>query len=360
MSRKRHRRPADEPPSAEPHPPPEERKPGAAGDAGEPSGERITASGWSASQPKTLRKEFPDPGPCDEPVRIALSAEASAEIAAHAKESLDAEVCGVLVGELCEDGRGLWVSARAAVRGSSARQGTAHVTYTQETWEKIYHVKDRDYPKLEIVGWYHSHPGFGVEFSEMDLFIQRNFFAAPAQFALVVDPLGGDEAVCANGPEGIVHLRHYWVDGRRRSCRMPRAGSSEAEGGGGLAAEVGQRLKAVEDRLCQLLQASEEDRVFRHRVLLTSGILVAFAAVLWIGYTVYRGLRPPIEPPKMIEWMPIPVQMGDKTVLLGVGVYKWDLPPELNAALVELVRQQREAEEAAKENHQPSKETKKP
>ena len=36
---------------------------------------------------------------------------------------------------------------------------------------------------LKIVGWYHTHPGFGVEFSEMDLFIQQNFFGGPAQIA---------------------------------------------------------------------------------------------------------------------------------------------------------------------------------
>ncbi len=76
--------------------------------------------------------------------------------------------------------------------------------------------------------------------------------------------------------------------------------------------------------------------------------MVALAAVLWIGYTVYRGLRPPVEAPKMIQWMPIPVQIGDPKALLGVGVYKWDLPPELNAAMVELVRQQREGEDTKK------------
>ena len=34
---------------------------------------------------------------------------------------------------------------------------------------------EREHPGLKIVGWYHTHPGFGVEFSEMDLFIQRIF-----------------------------------------------------------------------------------------------------------------------------------------------------------------------------------------
>ena len=110
-----------------------------------------------------------------------MTGEASAEIVSHAKDSLDAEVCGVLVGRTCADDRGAWLWVKAAIRGDSARQGGAHVTYTQETWQKIHEAKDRQYADLAILGWYHSHPGFGVEFSAMDTFIQENFFAGPGR-----------------------------------------------------------------------------------------------------------------------------------------------------------------------------------
>jgi hypothetical protein len=35
--------------------------------------------------------------------------------------------------------------------------------------------------------------------------------------------------------------------------------------------------------------------------------------------------------------------VGDKTVLLGVGVVEWDVPPELNAVFLQLEQLKREA-----------------
>ena len=45
------------------------------------------------------------------------------------------------------------------------------------------------YPDLDIVGWYHTHPDFGIFLSSHDLFIHRHFFAQPLQVAYVVDPI---------------------------------------------------------------------------------------------------------------------------------------------------------------------------
>ena len=81
----------------------------------------IKTNGWTNAEAKPLRKDFPDSNAVDEPLRIALTAEASAEIANHAKESLDAEVCGVLVGHACEDDAGPWVWVKAAIRGDAWR-----------------------------------------------------------------------------------------------------------------------------------------------------------------------------------------------------------------------------------------------
>lgn len=51
---------------------------------------------------------------------------------------------------------------------------------------------DRDHPDLQIVGWYHSHPGHGIFLSSYDQFIHENFFSAPGMVALVVDPRDDD------------------------------------------------------------------------------------------------------------------------------------------------------------------------
>ena len=39
------------------------------------------------------------------------------------------------------------------------------------------------------MGWYHTHPDFGIFLSSHDLFIHRNFFDQPLQVAYVVDPI---------------------------------------------------------------------------------------------------------------------------------------------------------------------------
>ena len=71
----------------------------------------------------------------------------------------------------------------------ASRQACTPATpiFTQETWTRIHEEKDARYPDHKIVGWYHSHPGFGVFLSDHDLFIHKNFFSQPGQLAWVFD-----------------------------------------------------------------------------------------------------------------------------------------------------------------------------
>ena len=65
----------------------------------------------------------------------------------------------------------------------------ASFTYTHDSWEEITRERDRLFPDLDIVGWYHTHPSFGIFLSHHDLFIHQHFFAQPLQVAYVVDPI---------------------------------------------------------------------------------------------------------------------------------------------------------------------------
>ena len=294
-------------------------------------------------------KPFPGPDVADEVVRVTLSRSAYADLIAHVKEELDSEVCGVLVGEFCEDDRGLYVSVEAAVRGKSARGGGAHVTYTQETWNEIYQVIDRDYPKRRIVGWYHSHPGFGVVLSENDLFIHRHFFAGRGQVAYVGDPLGGDEAVCVNTADGIAHLPRFWVDGRERKCRIVSTDSPDGSPPNPDLAELARKLDSVETRLSQLIQSVEDQRSASHGILMTLAMIVGLAIMLGFGYVVYRSYMAPLSPPKFASFDErVPVIVDGKPYYFGVRVVGWELPQELQAKYVEALLRQLEAIEKAR------------
>jgi proteasome lid subunit RPN8/RPN11 len=121
-----------------------------------------------------------------------IAAEVTRQIRQHARSSMTTEVCGVLIGDLLP-GSETDTTIHAAISAVNAAQAGTHVTFTQDAWEHIYKVKDAEYPDARIVGWYHSHPGFGVFLSEHDTFIQENFFSAPNQVAWVYDPHTDEE-----------------------------------------------------------------------------------------------------------------------------------------------------------------------
>ncbi|MBI4700435.1 MAG: Mov34/MPN/PAD-1 family protein [Deltaproteobacteria bacterium] len=287
---------------------------------------------------KLSRREFPGPAAAHALLRVAMDRGAYAEVVAHAKESLDGEVCGVLVGGAYVDAEGSFVHAEACIRGTATSGGSTHVTFTQDTWNAIHETLERDHPKLRIVGWYHSHPGFGVEFSDMDRFIQQNFFGGPAQIGLLTDPLSGAVAVCANTRDGSDYVSHFWVDGREMRCWVPARAEGEADAAGGAApprVEVAEAVHAIEGRISQLVVAIEDLRASYHRFLLTSLVLVCVGIVTAVGWFVYDQMTSRIEPPRLNSYMPIPVRFGGRTVLLGVAVAEWQVPPELNALLLE-------------------------
>ncbi len=323
------------------------KRPNNHGDSGADA-PRVSAGGWSNKRSKPRRQTFAGPAGCDEVLRLNFTRDAYADLVAHAKSQLDAEICGVLLGSNCVDDEGEHVLVDGIIRGVAARQGGTHVTFTQETWTRIHETLERDHPDRDIVGWYHTHPGFGVEFSEMDLFIQRNFFAGSNQVAFVTDPLGGEEAICVNDAGGIRHLGRFWVDGRERRCRRPSDQAIVDPEAPGRLGDVLAALRNLEDRLVQTTRLVDEQRAAQYHLLATLGFICALAFVGLIGYTVYRQVYRDINPPERLRYADIPVQVGDETYLVGVDVVRWRMPEAMSARFIQAVQQMLAAEEEAK------------
>jgi proteasome lid subunit RPN8/RPN11 len=168
--------------------------------------------------------------------RVALD-----EIRGHGKSITSAEVCGVLVGNVFRDEHGPYLYVAGAIRGDRASGLSTQVTFTAETWSEIQSVMDRDHSDERIVGWYHTHPGFGIFLSGMDLFIQDHFFNLPWQVALVYDPIGGDEGMFF-WKEGKADRQAFLIEEEDTRAHAPTLAETEA---------------------AQLLSSSEPD-AFRH------------------------------------------------------------------------------------------------
>jgi proteasome lid subunit RPN8/RPN11 len=151
-----------------------------------------------------------------------------------ARDSIDAHVAsdtrvekgGVLVGSVDEATGN--VTIVAAIPAHRAVSAPASLTFTHEAWDEVNAVLAEEFPSHRMVGWYHSHPLFGIFLSEYDTFIHSNFFNASWQIAYVVDPVLGQSGFFGWEDEKIVRLESWIVlaHGSAKSVREPEKGSS--------------------------------------------------------------------------------------------------------------------------------------
>src|SRR6478735_3214204 len=195
---------------------------------------------------------------------VVMEAEVARKIRQHARTSMKAEVCGVLIGNTDHER----MTVEACIPGVNAAQGGAHVTFTQDTWEHIYKIKDAEYPDERIVGWYHSHPGFGVFLSDHDTFIHENFFSSPRQVAWVYDP-HSDEEGCFG-----------WID--NKLSRLERIIFGDDKGGEG-AGETGKPEPLMLDQEDEVAPAGPQSSRKGEDVLRLAGAFLKYFAVFLAG-----------------------------------------------------------------------------
>lgn len=150
--------------------------------------------------------------------RVFLDPGVHAEIQQHAKRDLTVEIGGILVGHWEKDDRGPFVAVRNVICSELAASGEGELTFTHDAWAEIHRAMDADYADSNIVGWYHTHPDFGIFLSERDQFIHQHFFSDPGQIAYVVDPIRRQEGVFVWRGGKMAPCRHYWVGDQIRTA----------------------------------------------------------------------------------------------------------------------------------------------
>jgi proteasome lid subunit RPN8/RPN11 len=118
---------------------------------------------------------------------IICEKEQMAKIEEHCFSETQIEVGGFLIGKV-EEGK---TTVTAAVAAKHTIGQSTQLTFTHDTWDAIYKFMEKLPDDEKLIGWYHSHPNFGVFLSEHDQFIQNNFFKSPGQITIVVDPIRG-------------------------------------------------------------------------------------------------------------------------------------------------------------------------
>jgi proteasome lid subunit RPN8/RPN11 len=126
------------------------------------------------------------------------------------------EIGGVLVGEVLKDDAGTYLKIDTTVDALHAEEKGAELTFTHATWEHINKEMDTKHKGKKVVGWYHTHPGFGVFLSDRDQFIQKSFFNLPFQVAFVYDPKSREHGMFTWHDNEVRRSRRYWVGDREQ------------------------------------------------------------------------------------------------------------------------------------------------
>ena len=122
-------------------------------------------------------------------VVIILSQLALRQIAAHSTSDLDYEVGGAMLGRAFRNNGRVYVEVRAAIPAVTKDHGPVHFTFTADAWAQLHKDRSENYPDLDILGWFHTHPDLGVFYSSDDVVVHSAAFTLPWHVGMVIDPL---------------------------------------------------------------------------------------------------------------------------------------------------------------------------
>jgi proteasome lid subunit RPN8/RPN11 len=110
------------------------------------------------------------------------------ELLEFASSDLHYELGGVLVGRVARSRRRTFVEIRNLIPATKGISRRASFEFTNEAQQEIHAVMQEHFQDQRILGWFHTHPGYGIFLSSADQFIDQNYFNEPFHIAVVIDP----------------------------------------------------------------------------------------------------------------------------------------------------------------------------
>jgi proteasome lid subunit RPN8/RPN11 len=234
------------------------------------------------------------PGHTDLPVF--LDRRAADAIERHALSDTSVELGGILLGKECLDPASgqLFVWVNQSLEAKHYANTQASFTYTHDSWEEITRERDSRFPQYDIVGWYHTHPNFGIFLSHHDLFIHHNFFSQALQVAYVVDPINQTRGFFHWRDGGMAQVTGYYLTAdrgdrialARLANDLEQLPNSEGSSGGSFSPRLEAELIKMLTRPGQRDVASPIDKLQAATLYGMLGVFVGvmgLATLLWLG-----------------------------------------------------------------------------
>jgi proteasome lid subunit RPN8/RPN11 len=145
-------------------------------------------------------------------VSVFVSSSVFTQLSEHTRIDLENEVGGGLVGRWHIDAHTeeQFVLVEGILPAHFTRQGSAFLTFTQDTLVVMNDELEERFPERQLVGWYHTHPRMGVFLSHYDLWLHDHFFPEPWQVALVIEPHTTAGGFFIRQQGGYLDPKHYF------------------------------------------------------------------------------------------------------------------------------------------------------
>ncbi|MBS2036686.1 LysM peptidoglycan-binding domain-containing protein [bacterium] len=175
----------------------------------------------------------------------------------YAVRDTSRELAALLVGQVHEGGQGggncIVVEDAIEVGVADEREGR----FSPRVWQHARRVARTRYANKVIVGWYHTHPGTGLDLSQEEREVHKTFFPEAWQVMYVVDPVSRDRNFYRQQESRLGGVRGFRIFGKETSNfkEKPASAAPQAAPPAAQAKEEGLRERYLERSLEKIMRA---------------------------------------------------------------------------------------------------------
>jgi proteasome lid subunit RPN8/RPN11 len=134
----------------------------------------------------------------------------------HTKEhAKTGEVGGLLIGGFYVDRDINYTWIQAALPAEQSHSRRAALEFTPDAIELVEQTREKTFPKARSVGWYHSHPNFGIFLSGTDIHTHQTVFNNGPFVAIVLDPVRNEYGIFDWISQNSIEPVSWWIVERK-------------------------------------------------------------------------------------------------------------------------------------------------
>ena len=177
-----------------------------------------------AQQPASFEEppDFFEVGSEEPGLRIYLRYDLFRALDEYAVKDTSRELAALLVGQVQEGGQGngncIVVEDAIEVGVADEREGR----FSPRVWQHARRVARTRYANKVIVGWYHTHPGTGLDLSQEEREVHKSFFPESWQVMYVVDPVSRDRNFYRSQEARLTGVRGFRIFGKETAALRER------------------------------------------------------------------------------------------------------------------------------------------